>query len=107
MNKSYSNRVLRDIYARLIRVHLLYHAAQAPIAGVEMFTELRRHGYRVSPGTLYPILHGLERAGYMKSARRLVRGKLRRYYRITPEGRRVLKLLRRQIRELVDEIFER
>ena len=97
--------MLQDIYVRLIRVHLLYHAAQAPFFGAEMIAELQRHGYKTGPGTLYPVLHGLEHAGYLKSACRVDGGKVRRYYRITPEGRKVLRLLRRQIRELVEDIF--
>lgn len=97
--------MLQDIYVRLIRVHLLHRAAQAPFFGAEMIAELQRHKYRTGPGTLYPVLHGLEHAGYLKSARRVDGGKVRRYYRITPAGRRVARLLQRRIRDLVEELF--
>jgi hypothetical protein len=31
-----------------------------------MIEELGRHGYRISPGTLYPLLHNLEKKGYLR-----------------------------------------
>jgi DNA-binding PadR family transcriptional regulator len=68
--------------------------------------ELRRHGYDVSPGTLYPVLHGLEEARYLRHADRVVGGKVRKYYAITPQGRNALALAREQIRELVREVLE-
>jgi DNA-binding PadR family transcriptional regulator len=95
----------REIFLAFVRVHLLYHAAEAPIYGVEMIEELARHGYSLSPGTLYPILHSMEADGYLDSERRTVNGKVRKYYRITEAGREALVRLRPQIRELVDEVL--
>lgn len=57
----------RDLFSGLIRIHVLLHAVQKPIFGLAMMEELRRHGYRIGPGTLYPLLHGLERSGLLKS----------------------------------------
>ncbi len=57
--------MLRDFFLGFIKIHILHHAAQEPIYGLAMIDELRRHGYDLSPGTLYPILHSLERAGYL------------------------------------------
>ena len=57
----------KDLYAGLIRLHILHHATKEPIFGFWMVEELARHGYKVSTGTLYPILHGLERKGYLRS----------------------------------------
>jgi len=57
-----------DLYSGLIRLHILYHAVEGPIFGLEMAEELARHGYRISLGTLYPLLHGLEKKGYLRSA---------------------------------------
>jgi hypothetical protein len=51
----------RDLYAGLIRLHILYHAIEGPIFGLETAEELARHGYRISLGTLYPLLHGWKR----------------------------------------------
>ena len=57
------------IYSGLIRLHILHHASKEPIFGLGIIEELGRHGYRLSPGTLYPLLHGLEREGYLRSLR--------------------------------------
>jgi DNA-binding PadR family transcriptional regulator len=68
--------------------------------------ELAHHGYSVSPGTLYPTLHGLEKAGYLASERRVVGGRQRRYYTITPTGKAALADARTRLRELVNEVLE-
>lgn len=95
----------RDLYAGLIRLHLLHHAAEAPIYGQAMIDELAHHGYQLSPGTLYPVLHGLEKKGYLTSTQ-ITTGKLnRRFYRITPQGRRALTGAKRKVRELFGELF--
>jgi PadR family transcriptional regulator, regulatory protein PadR len=98
--------IFRDIFLAFVRVHLLHHAAEARIYGLEMIQELARHGYDLSPGTLYPILHGLEEAGYLTSEQETVSGKVRKYYRITGEGRQMLAEVRLKIRELVGEVME-
>jgi DNA-binding PadR family transcriptional regulator len=98
--------LFRDTFLGFVRVHLLHHATQEAFFGVEMIEELRRHGYALSPGTLYPILHALEAEGYLRSEARIVGGKLRRYYRGTRRGARTLDRLKVKIRELVDEVLE-
>jgi DNA-binding PadR family transcriptional regulator len=98
--------IFRDIFLAFVRVHLLHHAAEGPIYGLEMIDELARHGYELSPGTLYPIFHSLETAGLLTCRPETVNGKVRKYYRITPAGREALMRLRPKIRELVDEVLE-
>jgi DNA-binding PadR family transcriptional regulator len=98
--------IFRDIFLAFVRVHLLHHAAEAPIYGVEMIEELARHGYEIGPGTLYPIFHGLERAGYLTCEPETVNGKVRKYYQITDAGREALARLRPKIRELVHEVMK-
>jgi DNA-binding PadR family transcriptional regulator len=98
------NDIFNNIFLAFVRVHLLHHAAQGRIYGVEMIEELARHGYRLSPGTLYPILHGLEEANYLTSEREVVGGKMRKYYRITRQGSRALTAIREKIGELVREV---
>ncbi|MCW3099865.1 MAG: transcriptional regulator, PadR-like family [Chthonomonadaceae bacterium] len=97
--------IFRDIFLAFVRVHLLHHAAEAPIYGLEMLQELARHGYDLSPGTLYPIFHNLEEAGYLVSEPQTVQGKIRKNYHITQAGREALALLRPKIRELVNEML--
>src|ERR1051326_6653895 len=84
----------RDLYSGLIRLHVLHHAAEGPIFGLGMIEELARHGYRISPGSLYPILQGLQKKGYLRSTE-LRNGKsLRRVYRATALGRKALAAAR-------------
>ena len=95
----------RKFFLGFIRIHLLYHASKEDIYGVEMIEELRRHGYNISPGTLYPILHSLEKEGFLKSKSENVDGKIRKYYRITKKGKKILKNARKKIQELIDEVM--
>ncbi len=90
----------------LIRLHILHHACHEPIFGLGMIEELGRHGYRLSPGTLYPIMHSLEEKGLLRSKEENVAGKIRRIYRATPAGRRALKIAKQKVRELFGELFE-
>jgi len=106
VDKIMSDILNRLFFAGFVRLHVLYHAAQEPICGVEIMAELGRHGYRLSPGTVYPVLHELERAGYLTSSAQVVSGKHRRYYAATAEGRIALKAAREKLRELAVEVLE-
>lgn len=101
-----TNTITRDLFRAFVRVHILHHAAEGEIFGLEMIEELRRHGYAIGPGSLYPMLHGLERNGSLKTRLEVVNGKRRKYYLATARGRRALAEARRKIRELVDEVLE-
>jgi PadR family transcriptional regulator, regulatory protein PadR len=96
--------MLRDFFLGFIKIHILYHAAQEPIYGLEMIRELATHGYDLSPGTLYPILHRLEEQGYLAAEKRVVQGKARKYYTATPEGEEMLAKAYTQAWELLREI---
>jgi PadR family transcriptional regulator len=96
----------RQLYSGLIRLHVLYHACRGPVFGLRMIEELSRHGYRLSPGTLYPLLAGLEEQGLLRSSTRSSGGRLRRVYRATPTGRKALRAARQRVQELFGELFE-
>jgi DNA-binding PadR family transcriptional regulator len=96
----------RDLYSGLIRLHVLHHAVKEPIFGLGMIEELARHGYRVSPGSLYPLLHGLEKKGYLRSRNERNGKSLRKVYRATPLGRKALKAAKNKVRELFRELIE-
>jgi PadR family transcriptional regulator PadR len=98
--------MLRDFFRGFIKIHILYHVSHEEVYGVQFIDELARHGYRLSPGTLYPLLHGLEASGYVAREDRVVDGKIRKYYRITELGERTLQVARERIHELVDEVLE-
>jgi DNA-binding PadR family transcriptional regulator len=98
--------VLRDFFLGFVRIHILHHAAEEPVYGTALIEELRRHGYELSPGTLYPVLHAMEAAGYLARENRVVEGKVRKYYTATEAGRDALDEARAKIRELVAEVVE-
>ncbi|WP_394335551.1 MULTISPECIES: PadR family transcriptional regulator [unclassified Archaeoglobus] len=96
----------RKLFLGFVRIHILYHASKEEIYGVWMMKELERHGYTLSPGTLYPILHEMERDGLLKSRSVVVEGKVRRVYRITEKGLEALEQAKRRVRELFSELME-
>jgi PadR family transcriptional regulator, regulatory protein PadR len=97
--------MLRDFFLGFIKIHILHHAAHEPVFGLALIRELARHGYDVSPGTVYPILHELERSGYLRREDRVVQGKVRKYYHTTPFGNQALEEARAKIAELVAEVL--
>lgn len=96
----------RDLYSGLIRLHVLHHAVEGPVFGLGMIEELARHGYRISPGSLYPLLQRLETKGYLRSAQQRNGKSLRRLYRATPLGRKALAASKSKVRELFHELIE-
>ena len=96
----------RDLYSGLIRLHVLHHAVHGPIFGLGMIEELSRHGYRISPGTLYPLLQGLGKKGYLSSIQQRDGKSLRKVYRATPAGTRALSLAKSRVRQLFRELIE-
>ncbi len=96
--------MIRDFFLGFVKLHVLYHAAEAPVFGLDLIRELSTHGYALSPGTLYPILHNLERDGYLRAEQKVVGGKMRKYYTATRKGKTALAEARTKARELLDEI---
>ena len=95
----------KGLYAGLMRLHIRHHAAEQVVCGVWVMEELRRHGYEISPGTLYPMLHGLERKGYLQSNKERVGKTMRRLYSITSEGRSALREAKEKVRDLYGELI--
>ena len=94
------------LYSGLIRLHILHHAAKEPLYGFWMVEELQRHGYKLSTGTLYPILHGMEKKGYLRSHVEREGKTSRRIYQSTVLGKRALKSALGKVRELFRELVE-
>lgn len=95
--------LLRDIQLAFVRIHILHHAAEHPVYGLWMRDELAEHGYDISVGTLYPILHHLEEDGYLVSVERTDDGRRRRYYTATEDGLSLLAQIRVKLAELTGE----
>jgi PadR family transcriptional regulator, regulatory protein PadR len=96
----------RELFTGLIRIHVLVHAAHEPIFGMAMMEELKHHGYRIGPGTLYPLLHGMERNGLLISELMNVSGRRRRVYKLTKAGKRALERAKIKVDELHHELQE-
>ena len=97
----------QNLFFGLIRIHVLVHAAHEPLFGLAMMEELAHHGYRIGAGTLYPLLHGLERGGLLRSSLKTVTGRRRRVYTITAAGKKALEKARVKVDELHEELHEK
>ncbi|MDF2595851.1 MAG: transcriptional regulator PadR family [Clostridia bacterium] len=98
------DQILRKFFLGFIQIHILHHAKKDPFYGVWMIDELKEHGYDMSPGTLYPLLHTMTSKGLLEKEEKAVEGKIRKYYKITPLGNDVLEEARRKAYELFKEI---
>ena len=96
---------MREFLRGAVRLHILHHAVQGKIYGAWMTRELARHGYRISPGSLYPTLHNMEAEGLISSRSHIVAGRQRRSYAATAKGRRVLEEVKSQLKQLADEVL--
>ena len=96
----------QELLSDLIRLHVLYHAVEGELYGQWMIEELARHGYKLSPGTLYPMLHALERKGLLKSRMQGKGRRARRMYRATLRGRKALATAKKRVQELFGELIE-
>jgi DNA-binding PadR family transcriptional regulator len=95
----------REILLAFWKVHILHHANEEAVHGQWILTELRRHGYEISPGTLYPLLQRMATLGWLNCKVEPGGGKrARKDYRLTSDGRKVLAMLRAQVRELYEEV---
>jgi DNA-binding PadR family transcriptional regulator len=101
------DNVQREILIGFWKVHILHHAAEGPLVGQWMLQELREHGYRVSPGSLYPVLQRMEKNGWLRSkADRKAGPKARREYSLTPLGRKVLEQILTYLGEMKSEVMK-
>ena len=95
--------VVREFLLTFWKIHILHHAAEQGVYGHWMLEELHRHGYRLSPGTLYPLLARMAQRGWLRSAEPK-RARDARVYKITPSGTAVLQRLRASLAELQHEV---
>jgi len=96
---------MQEFLRGAVRLHVLHHAAIGEVHGAWMATELARHGYKISPGSLYPTLHKMEAEGLIRSRSQVVEGRVLRSYTTTDKGRRELNTTKQQLRELASEVL--
>ncbi len=100
-----SNEIQREILLSFFKVHILHHASEEPVYGQSIMQELRRHGYEVSPGTIYPVLKRMEARGWLAASdSKRTSSKDRLEYTLTTEGKKVLDELREKVVELYEEV---
>lgn len=97
-------KILRKLFLGFIQIHILHHAKKEPFYGSWMIEELKHHGYDISAGTLYPILHSMEKGELLEVNNKNVDGKIRKYYSITSSGEEVLIDAKSKAYELFKEI---
>jgi DNA-binding PadR family transcriptional regulator len=100
-----SDAGLREFLRGAVRLHILHHSSRGEIHGAWLSEELVEHGYRISPGTLYPTLHRMEAEGLLTSRQTVIDGKRLRAYKTTPAGRRALRESKKALKELADELL--
>ena len=100
-----SRRIYRDFIQGMVKVFILHQASLGPIYGNKMSKTLRSLGYRISPGSLYPLLHNMEKSGLLNSRIRVFKGRLRKYYELTEQGHLCLAELRQSLAELVKTVI--
>ncbi|WP_195989194.1 PadR family transcriptional regulator [Clostridium sp. D53t1_180928_C8] len=98
------DQIIRKIFNGLIYIHILHHGNEKPFYGTWMMEELRGHGYNVSPGTLYPVLKSMVEEGLIEKEDRNVNGKIRKYYKTTESGKKLLLELKENLKELVHDV---
>lgn len=101
----YYHHIHQSFWQGLVRLAVLHQASQGPVYGARLSRFLRERGYAIGPGSLYPLLHLLEKAGYLQSRLKVYRGRVRKYYELTPPGRSCLEKIRREMGDLVREII--
>jgi PadR family transcriptional regulator PadR len=102
---SISQQIHRDFIQGMVKIFILHQASLGPIYGNKMSKALQSHGYQISPGSLYPLLHTLEKSGLFHSRIRVFKGRLRRYYVLTEQGHLCLSELRQDLGELVETVI--
>ena len=94
----------REIRLGIWKIHILHHAESREVWGRWLLEELAEHGHELSPGTLYPALLRMESNGWLERTGDAPHARARQTFRITPEGRRLLEGLRKEVTELYEEV---
>lgn len=86
---------MTDLRRGSTQVLVLSLLAEEPMYGYRIAKELERRSegyFDFKEGTLYPLLHRMEKEGLVKGKWQVVeRGPSRKYYSLTQEGKKVLE----------------
>ena len=90
-------QMMHSFWQGILKFFVLHQAAQTPVYGGKLKKQLQDWDYDISPGSLYPLLHALEKALLLKSRVKILNGRARKYYDITDQGRAVLAAVQKEL----------
>ena len=105
IDKLYNDRRIlidRSLVSGSMGMLILRLLSEKDMYGYEMIDTLKKRSenvFELKAGTLYPLLHGLEEKQFLNSYEQEVLGKVRKYYQITPEGRKHLEQKKEEWKE--------
>lgn len=102
---SQNDHIYRSFLQGMVRLFILHKAGQGPVYGEALNKAFHRFGYKMSPGSLYPLLHNLEKQRLLHCRIHITRGRVRKYYELTEKGRACLAEMRKELAGLVAEII--
>lgn len=95
----------REFTTGFIKLYALWRASRGETYGVEIMEEMRTHGFKVGPSSLYPILHKLLEEKDVTVTNRLVNGKIRKCYRATRKGQEEAEEVIERLSFLLRKVF--
>ncbi len=98
-------QISQSFWQGMVKLIVLHQASLGPIYGGRLSKYFQSLGYEISPGSLYPLLHSLERAALLHCRIKIFKGRARKYYELTPEGQDCLAALRQEMRGIVREVI--
>ncbi len=95
----------RDFARGFIKLYVMARASKEAVYGLQIMQEMNEMGFSISSGTLYPALHALEREGDVIVTKAVVKGKVRKCYRLTRKGREEFKEVKERLEVLIRRVF--
>jgi PadR family transcriptional regulator, regulatory protein PadR len=96
----------REFQRGFLKLYVLWSASQGETYGVRIMEEMRELGFKVSPGTLYPVLHSLLEEKDLALTERLVNGKIRKCYRATTRGKKEADEVIERLTRILRKVFK-
>jgi len=101
----FKREIMQSFWQGILKVFILHQAGQAPIYGGRLKKLLQEQGYNLSPGSLYPLLHTLEKVSLLHSRVKIFKGRALKYYDITEEGRALLVELQNDLAAIMATVL--
>jgi PadR family transcriptional regulator, regulatory protein PadR len=98
-------QMMQSFWQGILKFFVLQKIAQGPAYGGRLKKQLSECGYDISPGSLYPLLHALEKGSLVSSRVKIFKGRARKYYEITNQGRTVLAELQKELTHIMSKIL--